>query len=1128
MKKTFQHNFGIESIKIENFKSYKKPSIFDTAEMNGCLIGKNGVGKTNFSDALVFVFGGNLKDINCLSIEYLFPDFIHNKNFITSKIGLLITYNNMFMELIRTVDINGISEFFLNGNSISFFHFRSIVRNININNFKDLMILKDLPNNSIFLQNKNLIQIIHRISNSDKFFKLCLRINVLKNKLRENYLFYLEKIKFITSEKILLEKEKKVLIEIDSIKKIIKEKRIYFYFYRIYFYQHESLKIKKIYKKNLFDKRELKYQKSMIMFSLNVYNNITKKKNKIQNILSDCRFLKKNLEKIIVIFSKIQINNYIFCLSILIQSIHLKKNKIKSIGFKFLVLLIPNQKYFNFYLHREFFNIFIRFLPSFKINQFGVCRFTNIINENENFSKKVASYSVPSPKFYCFTIFLILFNILDKFLIKNWSTKSSYEKTINNIFFCTISFIITLLFAKEDYNLEEKNQTKSVSLFSNYIKKMPHGIRGFIKNVFKPLDSKYKFMVEYFTDKDLNTMIVDNLKIALNCIQIIKKTRISQIAFLSKKEVNKTAKQYEYKFLENFKIILKYLEIDYYDLNFLIFIIRKNLNLKKTIFFSSASKSNEMPNDFSTTKNSLVEDLKYQSISFIPYIAMDKKVIVDKKTYFKKKNLLTSILNRKIKLSVKKKNFYTQFCKMINHHSQLFIIIYQKILKKATFFFSLNLSISSKICAFSIIFYIFYKIHFFQVTVLFSKLNKNKVKNSISKRRVFFIQKIIFHIFEIRKRLSSFDKKNIDLLINQKSKINFKTSIILNKNRFLIIETKKIFNYLCVKINVKLMKYSIFLKNFDNLKKSIYIFLMRLFNCFLLKKNYSNCNNKKIIVISNNLKLLFIFKNVIFYKSAKSMAQILLWKISLNIPQKYNQIDLSAFFQKKCEQQFFKEIKIKLTDIDKLYQFKRMMIITKSSLLEKRLDFVKKRVVFLKKKLIKNRYQQLLINFKLKTVQKKINKKFEFFFKTISECVNLIYKEITKTLSNPLGGTAFLNFSIDKFSKLEKVIYIAVPSLRKTNDVVNLSGGEKTIASLALIMAINTVNKPPILLTDELDYNLDNWHSEKITKYLIKWSQKEKVKIYVITLKLKFTLLFNNITFIFKNLTGSDFYNLII
>jgi recombinational DNA repair ATPase RecF len=1129
METFFQKKFGIESIKIENFKSYKKPSVFGTTEMNGCLIGKNGVGKTNFSDALVFVFGGSLKDINCLSIESLFPDFIQSKNFLTSKIGLLITYGNMFMELIRTVDINGISEFFLNGNSVSFFHFRSIVRNMNINNFKDLMILKDLPNNLIFLQNKNLIQIIYRISNSEKLFKFRLRINLLKKKLRENYFFYLEKIKFISSEKTLLEKEKKILIEMIRIKKKTKEKRVYFYFFKIFFYQHENLKVKKINKKNLFDKEELKYQKSMVIFSLNKYNNppskIIKKRNKIKNILTDCRFFKKKLQEIVATFLKIQMNFYIFCLSKLIECIHLQKNKIKTLGFGFLVILIPNQKHFKYYLFQK---IFIKFLFFFKINQSATHRVTNVLNEDKKISKKIIKYLVPLPEYYGFTMFLILSNIVKKFFIKNWYTNLSYEKTINNTFFCTISFILTLIFVKEHSNLEEKYQIKLISFVSDYINKFPYGIRGFIKDIFKPLDSKYKFIVKYFTDKDLNTMIVDNLKIVLKCIQIIKKTKITQIAFLSKKELNKTAKQFGFNFLTNFKIILKYLEIDYYDLNFLFFIMRKNLSLKKTKFFSSTIISNEVPNDFSNKKNSIIEDIKYQTISFLPHIALNKEITIDKKTYFKKKNLVTGILNRKIKLSVKKKFFYIHFCEMINHHCKLFLIIYHKILKKATLFLSLSVSISSKICAFSIIFYVFYKIYCFQVTIASSNINKNKVKNVRSKYHRFFVKKIIFYIFQIRKRFGSFYKKNNDLLISQKSKINLNLSKFLNKNCFVIIETKKFFSYLCSNINVKLMKYSIFLNNFDNLRKTIYIFLMRLYNSFFSKKNYSKCNNKKINIISKIMNLLFIFKDVIFYKSANSMPRILLWKIILNLHKKHNQIDLSIFFQKKCAQQFFKEINLRLKDVDTMYQHKRMITITNSSLLEKRIEFVKKRLIFLKKKLIKNRYQQLLINVKLKKIQKKINDKIEFILKTLSERVNLIYKKITKTLANPLGGTAFLNFSLDRFSKLEKVIYIAIPSLRKTNDYVNLSGGEKTIASLALIMAINTIHNPPIILTDELDFNLDNWHAEKIIKYLIKWSEKEKVQIYMITLKLKFTLLFNNITFIFKNIKGSDFYNLII
>jgi chromosome segregation ATPase len=72
------------------------------------------------------------------------------------------------------------------------------------------------------------------------------------------------------------------------------------------------------------------------------------------------------------------------------------------------------------------------------------------------------------------------------------------------------------------------------------------------------------------------------------------------------------------------------------------------------------------------------------------------------------------------------------------------------------------------------------------------------------------------------------------------------------------------------------------------------------------------------------------------------------------------------------------------------------------------------------------------------------------------------------------GGTASL-FIDDRSNPFEKSIHFCPcpPGKRAAYDVTQLSGGEKTVAALALLFTMIQVKKPPLLLLDEVDAFLD-------------------------------------------------------
>jgi structural maintenance of chromosome 1 len=73
----------------------------------------------------------------------------------------------------------------------------------------------------------------------------------------------------------------------------------------------------------------------------------------------------------------------------------------------------------------------------------------------------------------------------------------------------------------------------------------------------------------------------------------------------------------------------------------------------------------------------------------------------------------------------------------------------------------------------------------------------------------------------------------------------------------------------------------------------------------------------------------------------------------------------------------------------------------------------------------------------------------------ISEKIDQVYKDLTKSAYHPLGGTAYLSLEDNEEPYLEGIRYHAMPPMKRFRDMEQLSGGEKTMAALALLFAIH-------------------------------------------------------------------------
>jgi len=133
----------------------------------------------------------------------------------------------------------------------------------------------------------------------------------------------------------------------------------------------------------------------------------------------------------------------------------------------------------------------------------------------------------------------------------------------------------------------------------------------------------------------------------------------------------------------------------------------------------------------------------------------------------------------------------------------------------------------------------------------------------------------------------------------------------------------------------------------------------------------------------------------------------------------------------------------------------------------------------------------------------KRQERYDMFMKAynhIADSIDAIYKELTRSLSH-VGGTAFLNLENPDEPYLHGIKYNAMPPLKRFRDIQELSGGEKTIAALALLFALHSYRPSPFFVMDEVDAALDIHNIAKLVRYMRLRVEKDNIQIIIISLK---------------------------
>ncbi|RWS29829.1 structural maintenance of chromosomes protein 1A-like protein 2 [Leptotrombidium deliense] len=120
-------------------------------------------------------------------------------------------------------------------------------------------------------------------------------------------------------------------------------------------------------------------------------------------------------------------------------------------------------------------------------------------------------------------------------------------------------------------------------------------------------------------------------------------------------------------------------------------------------------------------------------------------------------------------------------------------------------------------------------------------------------------------------------------------------------------------------------------------------------------------------------------------------------------------------------------------------------------------------------------------------------------FEAVAQRVDSIYKSLT----NNMSAQAFLVPENPEEPYLEGINYNCVAPGKRFQPMSNLSGGEKTVAALALLFAIHSYKPAPFFVLDEIDAALDNTNIGKVARF-IREKTETSCQCIVISLKEEF------------------------
>lgn len=166
-----------------------------------------------------------------------------------------------------------------------------------------------------------------------------------------------------------------------------------------------------------------------------------------------------------------------------------------------------------------------------------------------------------------------------------------------------------------------------------------------------------------------------------------------------------------------------------------------------------------------------------------------------------------------------------------------------------------------------------------------------------------------------------------------------------------------------------------------------------------------------------------------------------------------------------------------------------------------RLKEAEKKLLSYEKDYTTARHEESQILDRFNDIKQKRLDLFMAAFKHVSDKISNIYEELTRSPGSvQAAGSAYLTLEDEDEPYYHGIRYHAMPPNKRFKEMELLSGGEKSMAALALLFAIHSYVPSPFFVLDEVDAALDNSNVGKLGNYIQKYSSPE-LQFIVISLK---------------------------
>lgn len=174
--------------------------------------------------------------------------------------------------------------------------------------------------------------------------------------------------------------------------------------------------------------------------------------------------------------------------------------------------------------------------------------------------------------------------------------------------------------------------------------------------------------------------------------------------------------------------------------------------------------------------------------------------------------------------------------------------------------------------------------------------------------------------------------------------------------------------------------------------------------------------------------------------------------------------------------------------------------LTPSTSTAERLDKLEKELKMCEHEIDSGREQVRESRDEFQLIKKQRSDLFMKAYHHIADRIDGVYKDLTKTKMAPMGGVAYLTLEDTDEPFRAGIRYHAMPPMKRFRDMDQLSGGEKTMAALALLFAIHTFQPAPFFVLDEVDAALDAQNVANVSHY-IREHASDRFQFIVISLK---------------------------